>query len=118
MNKKIIKMAIAALACVTICGTTLAAPAPRGGRGPAPAKQQQKNKQAGEENSNDLLPVKGFVFHCKKPHRKGIIIIYYLIYEVIPQVCFCYCPVSPVSPSGSADASGDGEASGSSAFSS
>ena len=42
MNKKIIKMAIAALACVTICGTTLAAPAPRGGRGPAPAKQQQK----------------------------------------------------------------------------
>ena len=40
MNKKIIKMAIAALACVTICGTTLAAPAPRGGKGPAPAHQK------------------------------------------------------------------------------
>lgn len=40
MNKKIIKMAIAALACVTICGTTMAAPAPRGGKGPAPAHQK------------------------------------------------------------------------------
>ncbi len=42
MNKKIIKFAIAVATCVALTGTTIAAPAPRGGRPPAPAKQHQK----------------------------------------------------------------------------
>ena len=42
MNK-IKTMAIATLACVALCGTTMAAPAHRGGgKPPAPARQHQK----------------------------------------------------------------------------
>ena len=43
MNKNAIqKMMIAAIACIALCGTTLAAPAPRGQKAPTRATQVQK----------------------------------------------------------------------------
>ena len=54
MNKKIIKMAITALACVTICGTMLAAPAPRGGKGPAPAHQKAPAPKPGKAHGHEV----------------------------------------------------------------
>ena len=44
MNKTIKTMVIAGLACVALCGTTVAAPAKNGGKPPAPAKQHQQIK--------------------------------------------------------------------------
>lgn len=42
MNKNVIKIATIAIACTALCATTLAAPAPRGGKMPAAPKQHQK----------------------------------------------------------------------------
>lgn len=43
MNKNAIqKMMITAIACIALCGTTLAAPAPRGQKAPTRAPQVQK----------------------------------------------------------------------------
>ena len=42
MNKNVIKIATIALACTALCATTLAAPAPRGGKMPAAPRQHQK----------------------------------------------------------------------------
>lgn len=44
MNKTIKTMVIAGIACVALCGTTVAAPAKNGGKPPAPAKQHQQIK--------------------------------------------------------------------------
>ena len=42
MNKNVIKIATIALTCTALCATTLAAPAPRGGKMPAAPRQHQK----------------------------------------------------------------------------
>ena len=42
MNKNVIKIATIALTCTALCATTLAAPAPRGGKAPAAPRQHQK----------------------------------------------------------------------------
>ena len=54
MNKMIKTMAVAALAGVTICGTTLAAPAPRGGKGPAPAHQKAPAPKPAQKHGHEV----------------------------------------------------------------
>lgn len=75
MNKNIKKVLITTLACVTLCGTAMAAPGGRGKPAPAPARQHQQaapRKQAARHApakhvATRPAPVRPVVHHPAPP---------------------------------------------------
>ncbi len=68
MNKNVMKLVVTALACVTLCGTTLAGPAHGGGRKPAPAPVHQK-APAQHHNQRQQNHGRNAAHHAPAPHR-------------------------------------------------
>lgn len=61
MNKTLKKLTVATLACVALCGTTMAAPRHGGPRGPRPAPVHQvvhrHHHHGGHHHGDGLIPV-------------------------------------------------------------